>query len=115
MKVFGDTIEKDLQCLSSFGRLLLFGGRLGGEETRISPDILHSANKALIGFSFGHYRRFRPEIVAKTMTKVINLLENNQIEILLSKSFPLKEASQAHRYIEERRSLGKVILVVNNL
>lgn len=106
----GMTIVQDLQCLAPFGRLVLFG-KMSGEPVRIPPEILHKTNRTVIGFSFGHYRRYRPEMVRSTIKSVINLLENNRLEIIIGKCFPLKEASAAHRYIEERKALGKVILI----
>jgi len=49
----GRTIEKDLECLAPFGRLVLFGNLAA---TNYSPKIssLFTLNQSILGFSFGH-------------------------------------------------------------
>jgi NADPH2:quinone reductase len=106
----GSTIDRDLDCLAPFGRLLVYG-QLSGNPVQISPEILHQTNRTVIGFSFGHYRRNRPEMVRGTVNRVIDLLEDNRLDILIAKSFPLEDASASHRYIEERKVIGKIVLI----
>lgn len=106
----GPTIDKDLDCLAPFGRLLLYG-KLHPEPSTTPPAVLHPTNRSIIGFSFGHYRRHRPQAIRSTMTTVIEMLENNKIEMVIDSVFPLKKAAEAHQYIEERRAVGKILLV----
>ncbi|MBT8361797.1 MAG: NADPH:quinone oxidoreductase family protein [Desulfobacterales bacterium] len=106
----GRTIEQDLQSLAPFGRLILYG-KLSDENTRIPPGELYTTNKSVIGFSFGHYRRFRPELVNETMTEVINLLAEKRFNIKIGEKFALEQASVAHRHIDERKTIGKVLLI----
>jgi len=105
----GSTIEEDLHCLAPFGRLILFG-RLSDEDTHIPIEELFTANKSVIGFSFGHCRKFKPELARKTMNKVIELLKSSRIEVTVAKCFPLQQASEAHDFIESRKAIGKVVL-----
>jgi len=106
----GDTVSRDLQCLAPFGRLILFG-KLNAGSTRISPSDLYTTNKSVIGFSFGHYRRFKPEKVNKTMNLVIEMLHNKHIEMQIGKCLALEHAAEAHRFIEKRKVFGKVVLL----
>ena len=41
----------------------------------------------------------------------LELLGLDWVRPRVDKTFPLEEAGEAHRYIEERRNIGKVILV----
>ncbi len=106
----GATIETDLQCLAPFGRLVIFGEMNDG-AAHVPPDGLYTANKSILGCSFGHYRRFRPDLVRKTMTTVIALLADEKIAVFVNRCFRLEEAAQAHRLLEQRQALGKVVLV----
>lgn len=106
----GDTLTRDLQCLAPFGRLILFG-KLNDGLTPVSPADLYPANKSLLGFSFGHFRRFRPEKVRETMRLVVDLLFNNHIKMQIGKCFPLARAAEAHRALEKREIFGKVVLL----
>ena len=106
----GATIERDLQCLAPFGRLVLFG-ELDGAPANLPPGGLYTANKSILGSSFGHYRRFKPAVVRETMGVIIELLETGKVDVFVNKCFRLKEAPQAHQFLEDRQSLGKVVLV----
>ena len=105
----GTTIEQDLHCLAPFGRLILFG-KLSNEDTHIPVEELFTANKSVIGFSFGHCRKFKPELARNTMNKVIELLKSSRIEVTVAKCFPMQQASAAHDFIESRKAIGKVVL-----
>lgn len=106
----GASVEQDLECLAPFGRLLIFGELLGG-RSKIAQDGLYPANKSILGSSFGHYRRHRPILVRETMARVIDLLVNKKIEIEVSSCLPLSQAAEAHRLLEDRKSVGRVVLV----
>lgn len=106
----GSTIEQDLHCLAPFGRLITFGELSEGPAT-IPQGGLYTTNRAILGSSFGHYRRFRPDRVRKTMSLVIEWLVKGKIDVFVNSCFRLEEAPQAHQLLEDRKALGKVVLV----
>ena len=106
----GETIEKDLQCLAPFGRLVLFGNLAAAEHPpRVSA--LFTSNQSILGFSFGHYRRYRPADIQNTMESVIELIAGRKIETRVAERIPLENAQRAHRMIENREVIGKLILM----
>jgi NADPH2:quinone reductase len=105
----GDILEKDLECLAPFGRLICFG-HAGGQSARISTDKLHGTSRSIIGFSFGSMRKLQPEAAPGIMAEVIALVAKGKINMILGKRFPLREAAAAHRYMESRQSTGKILL-----
>ena len=106
----GLTIEKDLDCLAPFGRLVVFG-ELNNQASILTQNALYPTNKTIIGSSFGHYRKFKPDIVRETMAAVIQMLVEEQIDMSVDTCFSLKQAPQAHQLLEDRKALGKVVLV----
>jgi NADPH:quinone reductase-like Zn-dependent oxidoreductase len=40
------------------------------------------------------------------------LLQNGTIQPVIDKAFPLSEAASAHRYMEENRNIGKIVLTL---
>lgn len=106
----GATIEQDLHCLMPFGRLVVFGD-MAGQPACIPADGLYTTNRSILGCSFGHYRRFRPDPVRKSMNIAIELLANKQIEMFVHECLHFKEASRAHDLLEKKQSLGKIVLV----
>ena len=105
----GSTLERDVQCLAPFGRLISFG-KLKDKPGAVSPEILYTTNRSIIGFSFGHYRKLRPDLISQTMQRVITMVKKNQLTMVIDSCFELKEAAAAHHYLESRKAVGKVLL-----
>lgn len=106
----GPTLERDMQCLAPFGRLVLFG-EMKGDSAILPIGSLYSRNRSIYGCSFGHYRRFRPERVRDTMKIAIDLLAQGKIDIHVHSCMPMEQASEAHQLLEDRKAVGKIILV----
>lgn len=106
----GATVERDLQCLAPFGRLIIFGELLEGPSS-LSQGSLYPANRSIIGSSFGHYRKARPDTVRETMEIAIGLLAERRIDVVIDTCLPLAQAEQAHRLLETRKAVGKIVLV----
>lgn len=43
---------------------------------------------------------------------VIPLLENGKLKTVIDREFPLGRVSEAHRYMEEDKNIGKIILLI---
>ena len=108
----GKTIEKDLECLAPFGRIVLFGN-LAAADNSTTNSTLFTLNQSILGFSFGHYRRYRPEDIRGTMDSVINLVAAGKIEMRIAKRIPLENVQRAHRLLENQEVLGKLILMID--
>jgi NADPH2:quinone reductase len=106
--VAGEHFAAGLELLAPFGRVVVYGNAGGHGEFVTGP--LHSANRAVIGYSSGHYRKNRPAGVRKAALAMLELLAAGEISVPVSRVFPLEEAAEAHRLIESRRSTGKLLL-----
>ncbi|MCX7802613.1 MAG: zinc-binding dehydrogenase [Meiothermus ruber] len=107
--VAGEVFSQGMRCLAPFGRLVVYGhasGQAGSFETR--P--LHRQTKAVIGYSSGHYRRSRPELLRPTVEAVLALLQSGQIRLHVGARYSLEQAAQAHALMESRQSTGKILL-----
>lgn len=108
----GEIAEKSMQCLAPFGRLAHFGNAAGRAGT-FRTNELHASCRSVLGYSFGTYRKYKPETVQYTAEKVIPYLADGRLKVMVGKRFPLLEAASAHRWIEDRKSTGKIILLPN--
>ncbi|WP_394121528.1 zinc-binding alcohol dehydrogenase family protein [Planococcus donghaensis] len=110
--VAGENFERSLKCLAQFGRIVSFGHANDGSIPGIAKtDQLHSSCRSVIGYSTGTYRKNRPEFLREAAEKIIEYLLQKQLEIVISKSYALEDASEAHAHIESRTSIGKVLLI----
>ena len=46
------------------------------------------------------------------MNTILQGVEDGWVRPYVDKTFPLEQAGEAHRYIEERKNIGKVVLVM---
>lgn len=110
--VAGENFEKSLKCLATFGRIVSFGHANNGSVPGIAKtDQLHSSCRSVIGYSTGTYRKNRPEFLREGAEKITDYLLQNQLKTVISKSFALEDAAEAHAHIESRASIGKVLLI----
>jgi NADPH2:quinone reductase len=104
-----DTFLKSLNCLRPRGYLVLFGQSSGAVEP-FDPQLLNKAGSVFLTRpSLGHYNANRDEILRRA-SDVFAWLVDGRLTARIDKTFPLEEAAEAHRYMEDRRSMGKVLL-----
>lgn len=107
--VSGETLERGLQILAPFGRLVTCG-QAGGRAARIDTSLLHRHNRAVIGYSSGHYRAQRPAALRSTVERVFELYRDGDFQLPPSQVFALCDAAQAHLWLEEEQGMGKAFL-----
>jgi len=123
----GKSWSRSLKCLGPMGRLIVYGfsaaagprgkrsllraGRAFLETPRFHPLKLMAGNVAVIGVNLGGLHA-RAAVLAGEMDELFKLYAAGKIKPVIAKTFPLGEAAAAHRYVHERKNIGKVILAV---
>lgn len=107
--VGGDVGARAYECLAPLGRLVTYGAA-GGEGLR-PPDMWQLNLK---GQTVGGYGGpwIRPGAAARAREAISRYLLDDNLKVVEGASFPLEDAPEAHRAIEERRTRGKVLLAV---
>ncbi|GAM25869.1 hypothetical protein SAMD00019534_090440 [Acytostelium subglobosum LB1] len=73
---------------------------------------LMDQNKTVSGVHLGHM--FMPVLVQmlrQEMLDIIELYNQGKLKSIVSKEFTFEQAGEAHKYMEQRKNIGKVILV----
>ena len=104
------TFEKDLNVLRSRGYLVLFGGSSGA----VPPfDLIKLSQKGSLYITrptLGHYTATREELEWRA-GDVLGWVRNGDLKLRIHKKYPLKDAAQAHRDLEGRKTTGKLLLI----
>jgi NADPH:quinone reductase len=108
--VGGDLVAQSLKVLEPLGALVLVG-YAGGFWEELNPALLVGRNLSLHGFYLGRLMRHRPKLVQEAIGELMRLWEEGAVRPVVGATFPLEQAADAHRLIEERKSVGKVVLV----
>jgi NADPH2:quinone reductase len=108
--VGGDVFASSLALLKSMGTAIAVG-YAGGLWQDVSPTWLVGRNIGVHGFYLGRLISRNPDLVARAAQDVVRLWEGGAVRPIVGAEFPLEQAGEAHRLIEERKSTGKVVLI----
>jgi NADPH:quinone reductase len=108
--VGGDVFARSFSVLKPLGTVIGIGFA-GGWWEPLDPGPLVGRNLGLQGFYLGRLMRHRPDVVREAIGEVVGLWDDGAVKPVVGATFPLEQAPDAHRLIEERRSVGKVVLV----
>ena len=82
-----------------------------GEPGRPNTADLLFANQTVIGYHLGRALNEQPMKVMGAVPELTQLLGDGTLEVQVGHTFDLAEAAEAHQFIEDRKSSGKVVLV----
>ena len=104
------TFEQSLSCLHRRGTLVLFGGSSGA----VPPfDLIRLS---AMGSLFVTRPTLKDYIVSRSELEqragdVLDWISDGSLKLRVEHRYPLREAEQAHRALESRRTTGKVLLL----
>lgn len=105
------TFDQGLKCLRPRGMLVLYG-QSSGPVPPFDLQRLNSAGSLFITRpSLGHYMLDRAELLQRT-TELFDMIAQGRLRVRVDQTFALRDAAEAHRYLEGRQSKGKVLLMV---
>lgn len=104
--------DKNLRSLKIGGRLVLVG-LMGGVKVEANLQLIMAKRLQI----FGSVLRARPladkiDITQRFKQNWLPLLASGRIKPIVDRVFPLAQATDAHRYMEENRNFGKIVLTV---
>ncbi|MGX0878526.1 NADPH2:quinone reductase [Roseovarius sp. MBR-154] len=85
-------------------------GFASGEVPQIPANHLLVKNLSVIGFYWGGYLKFRPEVVTDSLRSLFTWYEQGRIKPHVSHVLPLERAEEALELLRSRRSTGKVVI-----
>jgi NADPH2:quinone reductase len=104
------TFEKGLTCLAPFGHLILYGSAGGAPDKIDVRARLFAKSLKVSGFVVPMVYGMK-EIHRRGLEAVFKLAREGQLTIPIGKTFPLAEAADAVRFLQSRRSTGKLLLI----
>jgi NADPH2:quinone reductase len=107
----GGIRARSFEILAPFGRLVTYSNISREPETAPSPEWLRSRCVSHVGLSTGALAPRAPEIVRAALEESVALVASGAVQVEVTSVLPLEEAAEAHRRLEGRSVLGKLILV----
>jgi NADPH:quinone reductase len=104
------TYAKSLDCVKPRGLLVLFGQSSGAVPPIDPLVLLQKGSLFLTRPTLNHYVAARDELVWRA-GEVLGWLQEGSLSVRIDREVPLAHASDAHRALEGRSTMGKVLLV----
>lgn len=95
------TFDGSLKCLARGGRLVTCGATTGGNVS-LSLHALFFKSWSILGSTMGSKGDLRT---------ILRLFEQGRLRTVLDRALPMAQVGEAHRLLEQRSALGKVVLV----
>ncbi len=104
------TFDKGFNCLAMRGMMVLFG-QSSGPIGPFDPQVLNQKGSVFLTRpSLFHYIATREELVQRA-GDLADWIKAGKLKLRTEFEFPLKDAAQAHRALEGRKTTGKVLLI----
>ena len=120
----GSSFLSSYRLLAPLGRMVVFGlsAAAPGEQRswwqafrawkstpKFDPLSMINRNRGVFGLHVGHLWEER-EKLAPLMEMLMSELQAGRLRPVVAKTFPLERAGDAHRFIQARSNIGKVVL-----
>ncbi|HTU03861.1 MAG TPA: quinone oxidoreductase [Candidatus Sulfotelmatobacter sp.] len=102
------TFDKSLACVGLRGMLALFG-QSSGPVPPVDPARLAKNAIFLTRPGLGQYTSTREELLQRS-GEVFAWIRAGRLKVRIHETLPLREATQAHRLLEGRKTTGKLLL-----
>jgi len=106
------TFAGDLEAAAMRGWIVIFGSA-SGPANPIGPNDLQKKSLTVSGGSLFNYLLSREELEMRAKDVIDGVL-SGWLKLNIGKTLPLESAAEAHRILEGRESIGKIILTANN-
>jgi NADPH:quinone reductase len=104
------TWDKSLNSLAPRGLIALYG-QSSGPIGQIDPQILNTKGSLFLTRpSLNHHIASREELQSRA-SEVLGWIAGGKLRMRMEFEYPLKDAAEAHRALEGRKTTGKVLLV----
>ncbi len=104
------TFDKGFNCLAPRGMMVLYG-QSSGPIGAFDPQVLNQKGSLFLTRpSLGHYTATREELQQRA-GEVLGWIRDGKLKLRTELEFPLKDAAEAHRALEGRKTTGKVLLI----
>jgi len=107
--VGGKTFDASLAVLAPFGRLITYGMASRTPPSSINPAVLMGGSKTITGFWLSHCFGNK-ELINDVINELFQLVIAGKLHPVISATFPLSKAGDAHRAMLARQTTGKIAL-----
>lgn len=105
----GSTLMESF-AVTRIGGTVVFYGMAGGDPASVDPRMLMDTSKTLTGGDLWNVLTSKEERVTRSK-ELFRWIEEGKVKVSEPTTFALRDGQEAHRYLESRKSTGKILLL----
>ena len=106
----GEALRESWRCLAMFGRFIELGKKDAVENTRLDMAPFEKS-ASFISVGWDHFGYHQPDVVGRTLKKVIEMFSNNTLTPLKPITvFPMSAIESAFRFMASGNHMGKIVV-----
>jgi NADPH2:quinone reductase len=105
------TFPADLEAAAAHGHVVIYGAASGPADPFVPNDLM-AKSLSLSGGNLASFTVRREDLVRRSR-EVLSALREGWLKLRIGNVLPLAEAEKAHRLLEGRQSIGKIVLKVS--
>jgi NADPH2:quinone reductase len=109
--VGGDVFRHSVDLLTPGGRLVAYGVAGAGPDFRPSQAKHEARSANVIQFRLWEVMHHQPDAITAGRAELVGYLQSGAVRPIVHTRLPLDAAASAHRLLESRTHLGKVVLI----
>lgn len=106
-----DTFEQSLDCLEPFGMMISYGNASGVVPPFAIGILAKKGSLFVTRPTLSTYIASHKDL-ARSAKALFDVVKSGKVKVSLNQTYPLKDAAQAHRDLEARKTTGSTVLVV---
>ncbi len=108
----GEHTAKSLRCLRDFGRVIQYGTATG-KAPQIDLRAMYAKSASVQGLWLTYLSQ-KPEIMGPAWKQLSKWIEQGKLNPQIGQVFPLGQAVEAYRLLEEGKNYGKVVVKISD-
>lgn len=108
--VGGDGFKAAFRACKPEARILTIGFA-SGDVPQVPANHLLVKNIDLMGFYWGGYMRFKPQVIISSLQQLMEWYLAGEIKPHISHTLPLEKVSEGFELLRTRKSTGKVVII----
>jgi NADPH2:quinone reductase len=109
--VGGDLFDAAFRACKPEARILTIGFASGGVP-KIPANHLLVKNISVLGFYWGGYMGFKPQVIVDSLTELLGWHSQGRIKPHISHTLPLTQVADGMELLRTRKSTGKVVITI---
>lgn len=105
----GTGFEPELHALNMLGRIVCFGNA-ARHPNELQTNYLLQSSKSVMGFWLVALVARRQDLIASMIADLLGAVAAGELEVTIGATYPLSEAARAHEAMQERGTIGKLLL-----